>query len=333
MIVHACIYLLVACGLSGCLFGIGWVLTVLMQGDVMASQLTTAWFTTFNGLLVGATGYGLLFFIARERHRVQLALSNVFNVPSECQPEFTLRLDRIRRWPLRGYVTVLLTLVGSIVLIGAGIPLQGLAHVYLTIAVVSYYCIGGYMLMILVAILGVFDYVNDNSSPERSQRFSLKAPLRSIEAKTIDLYLIISALLGLVAIYVAVRTTLIAFPKTAPYYDLMVLPLFFFVPATLVYSFYPRYVLREVWESDTYELLERLVPDSLLDGNDDPKGRLELRKLLIEVKAKLIEERKATPILSFRDAPALTLAAFTAAQFLLQKDAVLVNFLKSIFKW
>src|SRR6185295_14189341 len=151
--------------------------------------------------------------------------------------------------------------------------------------------------------------------------------------KTVDTYLVISAVLGLLATYHAFRTTLMAFAGAPrPYYELMILPLFFFVPATLVYSFYPRYVLREVWDSDTYALLERVAPDSLLDGDDDLKGRLELRKLLIEVKAKLVEERKSMPLLTFRDAPTLILAIFTAVQFVVQKDPVLVNFFKSIFK-
>lgn len=334
MIVHACIYLLAGGALSGVLFGVGWVLTLLLQGEPMAAQFTTAWLSTFSGILVGATGYGLLFFVTRERHRISPALLNVFDVPSECQPHFKRRLSTIRSWSLRGYVTVLLTLVGGTVLVRAGIPLNGFAHWYLTAAVVSYYLIGAYMLMIFVAILSVFAYVDDHASPDTIQRFSLRVPLRSIDIRTIDAYLIISALLGLFAIYHAFRTTLTAFTGAPrPYYELMILPLLFFVPATLVFSFYPRYVLREVWDSDTYMLLERVAPDSLLDGKDDPKARLELHKLLIEVKAKMSEERKSIPLLTFKDAPALTLAAFTVIQFIVQKDPVLVNFFKSIFKF
>lgn len=333
MIVHACMYLLAGGALSGVLFGIGWVLTLLLQGDPMAAQFTTAWLSTFNGILVGATGYGLLFFVTRERHRLGPALLNVFNIPVECQPDFARRLLTIRTWSLRGYVSALLTLIGGIVLVRAGIPLSGFAHWYLTAAVVSYYLIGAYMLMIFVAILGAFAYVDDHSSPDAVYRFSLRVPLRSIEIRTIDAYLLISSLLGMLAIYHEFHTTLTAFaggPRA--YYELMILPLFFFVPATLIFSFYPRYVLREVWNTDTYILLESLAPDSLLDGNDDPKARLELRKLLIEVKSKVAEERRSAPLLTFKDAPALTLAAFTVIQFIVQKDSVLVNFFKSVFK-
>jgi hypothetical protein len=333
LIVHACIYLLAGGALSGFLFGIGWVLTLLLQGEAMAAQFTTAWLSTFSGILVGASGYGLLFFVARERHRLGLALLNVFDVPVECQPDFMHRLSLIRAWSLRSYVTALLTLIGGIVLVRAGIPLKGFAHWYLTAAVVSYYLIGAYMLMIFVAILGIFVYVDEHSMPGAAHRFSLRPPLRSIEIKTIDAYLIISSLLGLLAVYHAFRTTLIAFADAPrPYYELMVLPLFFFVPATLIFSFYPRYVLREVWDADTYVLLERIAPDSWLDGNNDPKALLELRKLLMEVKAKAAEERKSVPLLTLKDAPALTLAAFTVIQFVVQKDPVLVNFFKSIFK-
>lgn len=299
----------------------------------MAAQLTTAWLSTFNGILVAASGYGLLFFVTRERHRIASALLNVFDVPEECKPAFNSQLSMIRTWPLRVYVTALLTLIGGIVLIRAGIPLEGFAHWYLTAAVVSYYFIGAYMLMIFVAILSVFAYIDDHSSPDAARRFRLRVPLRSIEIKTIDAYLIISALLGLLAIYIAFRTTLTAFAGgPRPYYELMVLPLFFFVPATLVFSFYPRYVLREAWDSDTYVLLERVAPDSLLDGDGDPKARLELRMLLIEVKAKMAQERKSVPLLTFKDAPALTLAALMSIQFVVQKDPVLVDFFKSIFK-
>ncbi|HXU33927.1 MAG TPA: hypothetical protein VN851_25425, partial [Thermoanaerobaculia bacterium] len=117
MIVHACIYLLAGGALSGVLFGIGWVLTLLLQGESMAAQFTTAWLSTFSGILVGASGYGLLFFVTRERHRLGPTLLNAFDVPADCQPDFTRRLSKIRAWSLRGYVTVLLTLVGGIVLV------------------------------------------------------------------------------------------------------------------------------------------------------------------------------------------------------------------------
>lgn len=333
MIVHACIYLLAGGALSGVLFGIGWVLTLLLQGESMAMQFTTAWLSTFSGILVGASGYGLLFFVTRERHRLGPTLLNAFDVPADCQPNFTRRLSRIRKWSLRVYVTMLLTLVGGVVLLRAGIPLSGFAHWYLSAAVISYYLIGGYMLMIFVAILGVFAYIDDHASTSATQRFKLRVQLRSIEIKTVDTYLMISAVLGLLATYHAFRTTLIAFDGAPrPYYELMILPLFFFVPATLVYTFYPRYVLREVWDFDTCALLERVAPDSLLDSDEDPKARLELRKLLIEVKAKLAEERKSMPLLTLKDAPTLVLAIFTAVQFVVQKDPVLVNFFKSIFK-
>lgn len=333
MIVRACIYLLAGGALSGVLFGIGWVLTLLLQGELMAAQLTTAWLSTFSGILVGGSGYGLLFFVTRERHRIGPALLNVFDVPTDCRREFTRKLSTIRTWPLRGYVAALLTLIGGIVLVHAGIPLSGFAHWYLSAAVISYYLIGGYILMVFVSILSVFAYVDDHASPDAEHRFSLNVPLRSIGIKTIDAYLIISALLGLLAIYHAFRTTLVAFAGAEkPYYELMILPLFFFVPATLVFSFYPRYVMREVWDSDTYVLLERVASDSLLDGNADPKSQLELRKLLIEVKAQVAVERKSVPLLTLKDAPALTLAVFTVIQFVVQKDPVLVNFFKSIFK-
>lgn len=335
MIVRACIYLLMGGGLSGALLGLGWTATLLLQGDAMASHFMTAWLSTFNGLIVGATGYGLLFFVAHERNRIEPALRNAFDVPDEALPGFIVRLSRIQRWRLRRWATALITLIGGVVVIRAGLPLKGwgFAQVYLAAAVISYYLIGGYMLMVFVAILGAFDYVSDRAALDVPVRIGLRVPLRSIEIKIIDAYLVISSMLGLVAIYVAFRTTLTAFDKASPVYGLMILPLFFFVPATLVYSFYPRYVMREVWDNDTYVMLERVAPDSIIDTNADAKTRLEMRKLLIEVKSKFCEERKTAPLISFKDAPTLTLAAFNAIQFFVQKDPVLVNFFRSVFKF
>jgi hypothetical protein len=109
------------------------------------------------------------------------------------------------------------------------------------------------------------------------------------------------------------------------------LPAILYLPATLCFSFYPRYVLRKVAECDILcriqefeDDAEKLQPASLKDG-------LELRKLILDLKDKMVNEYKAVPLLSFKDAPSLTISLIFVIQFIFQKDSVVAEFFRHLF--
>src|SRR5262249_3958348 len=135
-------------------------------------------------------------------------------------------------------------------------------------------------------------------------------------------------------IYLGFRGTLTAnfVGNSDLFHKLMALPLVLYLPATLCYSFYPRYVLRQISECDTLEMLEELERQSIDEKHDGLKSRLEFRKLLLDVKEKIINDRRAVPLLSIRDAPSLTMSILIVIQFIAQKDSVVSQFLQGFFK-
>jgi len=312
---------------SAVLWFFGWIITGIFQDQASASELTNAWFFVFNGILTGAAGYGAVFFLCRERARLIAALLNVFDVPAPHLNEFTRRLELVRSWRSTHLVAILLTLIGGYIAHGAKVKLTGFAHLYLSGAVFSFYFVGAYGLMVIVAILHFFRFIEEHCDAASVARITLKVPFRSRDVETIDLFFIISSAMCIFAVYVCFRTTLTAFTGAPPiFYRAMIIPVFFFLPAALVYSFYPRYVLRQVWEADTFVAIERFANDTAEETSPDLKSRLEMRKLILDIKEKLLAERRALPLLSLKDAPTLTMAILMSLQLVAEKDPIIKMF-------
>ena len=319
---------------STALFGVGWIITAIFQNQAAAAELTNAWLFVFNGILTGAAGYGAVFFLCRERSGLIEALLNVIEVPLPLKYEFTRRLELVRSWRLTHLVAILLTIIGGYIAHGAGIPLKvdnevagGFAHVYLSGAVFSFYFVGAYGLMVIVAILYFFRFIEEHCDPASVDRITLKVPFQALDVERIDQFFIISSAMCISAVYVCFRTTLTAFAAAPPtFYRAMIIPVFFFLPAALVYSFYPRYLLRQVWETDTFVTIEQFATDMAEEPSSDLKSRLEMRKLILDVKEKLLAERRALPLLSLKDAPTLTMAILMSLQLVTEKDPIIKMF-------
>jgi len=312
---------------------LGFAIAWFVQGPSAAADLATTWLFTFNGIIVGAAGYGTVTFICRERWMLVRGIETVLDVPRKYQPAFRTRIAQIASWRLTHLVAFIMTSIGGYIAWNAGIPLQGFSHLYLSIAVISYYYVGARGLMVFVALLSLFRYVETHAGPERPDRIRLRRPTRVRDLQAIDLYFILTSGLAILAVYVCFRTTLTAFQNAPPaYYKALLIPVLFFLPAALVYSFYPRWVLRQVWDTDTLVDVESFANEEELKKQGDLVRSLELRKLILEVKEKMLAERRAAPLFTFKDAPTLTLAILMLIQIVAQKDPILSNYFQTVFK-
>jgi len=313
---------------SAVLWFLGWILTTFIQGPDAASDLTIKWFFAFDGILAGAAGYGTIFFLCFERSILLTALRSVIDVPPSLQEEFEQRMRLFSPWWRPLAVAVLLTGIGGFIAYGAGIPLKGFSHRYLTAMVISFYFVGAYGLMFIVGVLNLFRFIDKHSDSASDVRIRLKAPFISQAVQTIDLFLVVSSGMCVFAVYVCFRGTLTAFAAAPPaFYKALIIPVFFYLPASLVYSFYPRHVLRQIWENDTFAAIEHFADETRMNLVSDLKATLELRKLILDVKEKMIAERRMLPILSLKDAPTLTMALLMAIQLVAQKDPIVAVFL------
>lgn len=329
MIARAFFYVVMAGIGTAVAAAVGALLTAWVQDGKLAIELVQTGAFRFNGVLVGATGYGLLAFVYRSGGRMLGQLNRVLDVPPEFAGEYTRHLDRVTSWRWWLLIVTPLSIVGSFVLWLAGFPLDGFAHFFLAVGVSSIYVAASAILASYIYMILFFHFIEEHSGYSVRPRIRLKCSFASMDLQTIDSFFIVSAALGVVAIYLGFRGTLTAnFVGTTDLFrQLMVLPLIFYLPATICYSFYPRYVLRQITECDTLELVEAFDEQTKeLPPADDIKGTLELRALIFEIKEKMLNDRRAVPLLTLKDAPSLTMSLIIVMQFIAQNDAVVAQF-------
>jgi len=314
---------------------IGALITSVWQGDRMALDLVQTAVFKFNGVLVGAAGYGLLSFVFLSGKRMLALLNSILDVPDDYVPKYGIRLQHVtsfRAWLL---IVAPLSVIGATVLWLAGFPLRGFAKGYLAVAVMTIYVVASAILAFYVYTILLFKFIEENAAYSTRPRVRLKCSFASMDLQTIDSFFIVSATLGVFAIYLGFRGTLTAnFTGTTELFrKLMILPLVFYLPATLCYSLYPRYVLRQVAECDTLELVEAFERQTNdLPPEENLKATLELRNLIFDIKEKMLNDRRAVPLLTLKDAPSLTMSLIIVMQFIAQNDSVVSSFLSKFFK-
>lgn len=313
----------------------GALITYVYQSEDLAYQLVQSAIFDFNGLCVGAVGYGLLTFVYLAGARMLAMLNGILEVPDEYAKEYALYLERARSWRWWLLIVTPLSIVGSIVLWRAGFPLYGFANFYLGVGVSLIYVVGSSILASYIYTILLFHFIEERSGYSMRPRIRLKCSFASTDLQTIDNFFIVSAAFGILAVYLGFRGTLTAnFVGTSELFrKLMILPLVFYLPATLCYSFYPRYVLRQVTECDTLELVDAFEEQTKgARSEDDLKSTLELRALVLDIKEKMINARRAVPLLTLKDAPSLTMSFIIVMQFIAQNDAVVAAFFDRFFR-
>jgi hypothetical protein len=321
------------CLVSALLCSIGALLTLFLQGSETALALVDAWVFKFNGILVGGTGYGLLYFLRRNGSAVLLQLTNILEIPPKFAPTLVLYSRRALSWRWCVAMSVPLTAAGAAILWQSGFPLHGFAKVYLAISTVSIYVVASCILTFLVFTLALFRFLEENSRRYLDDRFRTRSGSNYIELEALDSFFVISATMGLIAIYVGFRGTLTAnfTDESDLYRRLFIAPIIFYLPVALLYSFYPRYVLRKIRERDILITLDEFGQRASDAKFDTVVAELECRKLLLELKEKLRAETSSTAILGFKDAPSLTISLLIAIQFLAQRDPAIAEFLRRLF--
>ncbi|HYI13164.1 MAG TPA: hypothetical protein VEK57_29220 [Thermoanaerobaculia bacterium] len=334
MIATCFVYMLLFAGMAVVLGAIGAVGTLVLQGEPMMREFIRAYFGTFNAIGVASTGYALMFFVRRTGRQVMSQLTTDLSIPAEHAFSFARELERATSWRVTNYISIPLTIIGSLALWWRGFPLAGFAKGYLAISAFSIYYVASNILSFYLFVILLFRYIEDRSGSRTQDRFKLQVSPGGLELRTIDTFLVMSATMGVLTLYIGIRATLTAtFFDSVPFIrELLLLPFVLYLPATLCYSFYPRYVLRHISECDTLFSIEEFERQIATSPPADLKSSLELRKLLMDVKETMLNDCRATPILGLKDAPSLTMSLIILIQVIVQKDSVYANFVKSLFR-
>lgn len=260
------IQLIVICAMLGVLA----LLVMVVNGRQEALEFLNTAVVKMKGPWVWTFGYGLAFFIMDRGRTLPTELQGVL-VESEIVAEVTARIDRSTRHRYAYPFTVPITLLGIFLTYVYGIPNKGLAYFLLYFCVLLIYYIGGFLLFHFVQVIFAFETLfKKMDSVEFKQIYS------PLHLENFTTYLAITTIVGLISIYAGFRGTVTAgFEFQHEVWRVFLFtPIILFIPGTLFYDYYPRYVLRKIVQHKVFNLMARLGAS---DGSDakDLVGKLK----------------------------------------------------------
>ncbi len=135
-------------------------------------------------------------------------------------------------------------------------------------------------------------------------------------------YLSLTTVIGALAIYCGFRGTLTAgFQFRHDVWKVfLTTPLILFLPVTLFYNFYPRYVLRKIVQ---YRLL--IYMNSLAESTID-----DAKSLLLEIKNVSLINSQMLPFVDYKSLPSYIVAIAFVISLLLNNDPIVSSFFKVV---
>lgn len=330
MLIRCFINIIISGGISILLCVLGMLVTSMLQGKEMALDLFNAWIFEFNGILVGGVGLGLLWFIHTYGNNLLNSVNNILNMPDELQEVFIGANNKLVSIFWKNLICIPILLLGGFILWQCNYPLEGFAKYYLAVCSISVYYIAGYILSYFVFTLNLFMLIEKNLA-----RLSIKKEVTYFDMDSFNSFFIITSFFGVLAIYFGLRGTLTANFLFADieFKRFLVLPIVLFLPTTLIYSFYPRFAIKKIYENDLLKRIQQVEVNSI--GIEEKistiKERLETQKILLEIKEKLLIERNKFPIFSLKDSPSLVMSLIVLIQLVLQNDTTISSFIDFIW--
>ncbi len=293
------------------------LITLAVDGREAAESLVTLSISGMWAPAVWTLGWGLETFVRREGRGAPNTLTNVLeNGP--ISHDLAASLDRSTRHRSALPYTLFTSAVGVVLTFAYALPVDGIGRIFVFVAVVSIYYVAGFLLFHFVQVTAAFNRVYLRLS---EVRFRTVYDPMSLEAFTT--YLAITSTLGVVAIYAGFRGTVTAgflFPSEA-WRPFLLTPIVLFLPATLLYNYYPRYVLRKAVHHRVFEAMARLG-ESL--STDDTRG------LMLDLREAGAISSQILPFVDYKSLPSYLLAVFFGVSLVLQGDPAVRDFIQRL---
>ena len=217
-------------------------------------------------------------------------------------------------------------ILGAASLVLSGYPLTGFAQWYLAVGSASLHFAAAFILIHLYYTIRFFRLVDANFPTMR-----VRQDISPLQIDSFNSYFIITATLGIFASYFAFRGTLTAgFEFPIPLLEkILIYPIIVYVPVGLMYSFYPRYVLKRIRDRSIISHLDHLEQVRREINSSDSRSiddRLRLEEIVANLREKLTRETRQFPILSINDYPSLFIAILMFIQFILHEDSAVSEF-------
>jgi hypothetical protein len=320
------------CGVSLILCFLGVIISYYTQDSKTAFNLLNAWIFHFDGILIGGFGYGIMWFLKEHGKNILANIITIMDIPENNLPEAVKYSMYATSWKWKFIIGMPITFLGGFVLWNCVYPFDGFAKYYLAICSISIYFVGAYILSFYVFILLMFKVLETSKYEINVNKFILP-----LEFETLNNFLVITSFLGVVALYLGFRGTLTAnflYSGDMVFRKLLILPLFIFLPTVLVYSFFPRYAIRRIYENHLIKKIRELEDERSRTEMKEIsfKDKIEIENLLQSIKEKILMERKQFPLLSLKDTPSLLLTIIIFIQYIMQNDMKVKEFLDLLLK-
>lgn len=288
-----------------------------LNGRDAALALVTTAIVQMKGPWVWTFGYGLASFVRQRGLLVPAMLAGVL-VPNEVT---TTAMARIEQSTLHGKAwryTVPITILGAFLTLVYGVPNKGIAYWMIFFGVCAIYYVAAYLLFHFIEVIMAF-----HGLFESMENVEFRRVYSPLHLENLTTYLALTTALGLIAIYGGFRGTLTAGFQF--HHELwkafLSTPVILFLPGTLFYNYYPRYVLRKVVQYRVLKTMERLGSAD----NVDAKG------LLLDLKENAVLSSQILPFLDYKSLPSYLLAIFFAISLAYNSDPAVKAFLRYLF--
>ena len=296
------------------MLGVFSFLVLLINGPQEALGFIETAVVGMKGPWVWTFGYGLAFFIMDRGRTLPLDLNGVL-VPTELTAKVGQRIDASTRHSNALRYTVPLTLLGVFLTYVYGIPNKGMAYVLLYICVLLIYYVSGFLLFHFIEVTLAFKMLFDSMDGVEFKKIYSPLHLENITS-----YLAITTVVGLISIYAGFRGTVTAgFEFQHEVWRVfLITPLILFVPGTLFYDYYPRYVLRKILQHKVFELMARLGAS---DGSD-------ASSLVDKLQRASATESQILPFVDYKTLPSYLIAVFFVISLAYNNDPAVKAFLE-----
>ena len=288
-----------------------------INGHQAAIDLLDTAIAKTKGPWVWTFGYGLASFITYRGRFLPAAIAGVL-VPNHTTAAALGRIQRSTHHRNALRYTVPTTCAGIILSYFYGIPNQGVSYYLVSIGLCSIYYIGAFLLFHFVEVTGAF-----HDLFESMDRVNFKTIYDPLHLENLTTYLALTTTLGLIGIYAGFRGTLTAgfVFRHDVWRPFLSTPLILFLPATLFYNYYPRYVLKRIVQHKIFEAMERL-------GAADAQNA---KGLLHDLKECSFVNSQILPFLDYKSIPSYLIAVFFVISLAYNNDPAIQGFLRYLF--
>jgi hypothetical protein len=285
-----------------------------VNGKQFAFDFLETTVVRLKGPWVWTFGWGLASFIAYRGRFLPAAIGGVL-VPNEVTATAMARIERSTYHRNALIYTLPTTLLGVLLTYFYGVPNKGISYYMIFVGICSIYYIAAFLLFHFVEVTAAF-----HNLFESMEAVNFKAIYNPLHLENLTTYLALTTTLGLIAVYAGFRGTLTAgFEfKHEMWRIFLSTPLVLFLPATLFYNYYPRYVLKKIVQHKVFKAMERL-------GGADEQ---DAKSLLLNLKECSFVDSRILPFLDYKSLPSYVIAVFFAISVAYNTDPAVQVFLK-----